>query len=103
MKFPLAFSILSTAVAMLSFPLFQAEGVPINNQSFEQWCLEKDALATDPRRTVDVLLGIADTQNCKLADSKLSRLSEISLSNSRITNLTPLSGLSNLTQILHHS
>ncbi len=64
----LVFSIPSTATFVLSFPFLQAEAFLNNNQSFEQWCLQKKSLPTSTKETVEVLLKEAGTQNCKLAD-----------------------------------
>ena len=79
MKNFLTFSIFSTATFVLSFPFLQAEAVPNNYQSFEQWCLRKSDLSIETRKTVDVLLEIAGTKDCKLANSKLNSLAELQL------------------------
>ena len=83
----LAFSVLSTATFILSFPFLKAEAVPNNYQSFEQWCIHKSDLSTETRKTVDVLLEKADTKDCKLANFKLNSLDELQLYEKQISDL----------------
>ena len=92
----LAFSVLSTATFILSFPSLKAEAVPINNQSFEQWCLQKKSLPTETKKTVEVLLKKAGTQNCKLADSRLKSSTILKMAFDQTSDLKPLASLTNL-------
>jgi internalin A len=111
MKFPLSLSILSSATVLLSFPISQAKAVPTNNQSFEQWCLQKNFLPAETRKTVELMLKKSGTQDCKLADSKLNSLSEIylhenqlfsdeiNLPENQISDIKPIASLRNLKRL----
>jgi uncharacterized membrane protein len=66
-------------------------------KSFAQWCQEKDNLSVATLKTIDVLLKQAKTQNCKSADSILSKLTELNIREGKISDLRPIAGLKNLT------
>jgi hypothetical protein len=66
-------------------------------KSFAQWCQEKDTLSASTVKTIDVLLKQAKTQNCKSADSILSKLTELSIREGKISDLRPIAGFKNLT------
>jgi internalin A len=98
MKLFLTFSVVfSVATVLLSCQALKSETIPTNNQSFEQWCQQKNSLPTETRTTVEVLLKKVNTQDCKLADSKLNSLSEIYLDD--ISDVKPLTGLTKLTKL----
>jgi internalin A len=114
MKSSLAFSILSVTTVLLSFPDFRAEANSAKNQSFEQWCLQKEDLPVETRKTVEVMLHKSGTQDCKLADSKLNSLSKIHFdfdenplyitginrpAENQISDIKPIASLRNLTQL----
>ncbi|MEP0757779.1 leucine-rich repeat domain-containing protein [Coleofasciculus sp. FACHB-T130] len=80
----------------------QQQQSPIFN-SFADWCLHKDSLSEAARHTVEVLLEEADTWDCYEADLILSYCTELDLSSNEITDLNPLSGLTNLTQLYLHN
>lgn len=44
---------------------------------FEQWCDRKEMLTTEARHTVEVLLEVAETQDCDRADTVLSQRTEL--------------------------
>lgn len=98
MKSSLAFSAIS-ALILISLQTPQAEAVPTNKQSFEQWCLQKDTLPAESRKTVELLLDQAGTQRCKLADLRLNKLAQLFLTNNEITDITPIASLTNLTYL----
>ena len=98
MKLSLPFNVIS-ALILISFQTQQAEAVPTNKQSFEQWCLQKNSLPVETRKTVELLLNKASTQRCKLADLRLNKLSELFLTDNQITDITPISSLVNLTYL----
>ena len=78
MKSSLRFSIASAAIVILSFQVPQFEVFSANIQSFEQWCLQKDSLPAETKRTVEVMLKTSGTQECRLADVKLNSLTNVS-------------------------
>jgi internalin A len=68
-------------------------------KSFTQWCEEKDNLPAASKLTVDLLLKEADTKDCKLANTKLLKLTQLDLYHNDISNLEPLASFSNLTSL----
>jgi hypothetical protein len=72
---------------------------PINFSSFADWCKHKDSLSESARHTVEVLLEQAGHSACNEADVVLSNLTELYLEDHQITDITPLSGLTNLTYL----
>ena len=90
---------LSLCQGVSSFPAdaVSLQETTILPQRFADWCLNKANLPPDTRHTVDVLLQEAGTQECDRADKQLSTLPFLSLNSNRITDLKPLSSLTNLT------
>lgn len=72
---------------------------PANIQGFEEWCERKNDLISETKKTVALLLNVAGTTNCKKAMYELQRLSSLSLISRGITDLQPLSNLTNLTEL----
>jgi hypothetical protein len=70
-----------------------------NIKSFQQWCEQKNDLISETKKTVDLLLNVAGTTNCKKAMYSLQRLRSLSLVSREITDLQPLSNLTNLTEL----
>jgi hypothetical protein len=66
-------------------------------QTFTEWCQQKANLSQQTRRTVEVLLQVAKTQNCGQANQTLTNLTELSLAENQISDIKPLSNLTNLT------
>ncbi|MBD2007067.1 MULTISPECIES: leucine-rich repeat domain-containing protein [Cyanophyceae] len=69
------------------------------SRTFADWCLNKNKQSVETRRTVDVLLQVAKTQDCKQADKFLSTRITLDLDEKQITDIKPLSSLTNLTQL----
>jgi internalin A len=99
MKLPLCLSAASVAIPLLSFQVLQAATVLANNQSFEQWCLQKDSLSVETKKTIEVLLKKSGTKDCRLADAKLDSLSELYLPSGQITDVKPIASLNKLTHL----
>ncbi len=89
MKYSLTFGILSIATALISVHVPPAKAVPNNPQSFEQWCLQKDSLPVETKKTVELLLKKLDTKDCQLADSKINSLSELTLDSFSFGDIKP--------------
>jgi internalin A len=68
-------------------------------KTFLQWCKQKKSVSADTKRTIDILLQEAGTQDCKLADRYLSKLTELDLSINQLIDVQPLAGLTNLTEL----
>jgi internalin A len=65
-------------------------------RTFADWCLNKNKESVQIKHTVDVLLQVAKTTDCHQAGKLLSTRSELYLNNNQITDLKPLSSLTNL-------
>ena len=65
------------------------------------WCLNKNKESVETKHTVDVLLQVAETQDCNQANKFLSTRTPFTLilTNKQITDLRPLSSLTNLTDL----
>jgi internalin A len=88
--------IISSASVLLLNPL---PGQALDTQSFTQWCQNKISVPAETRKTIDLLLKKAGTNNCQLANSKLTKLKTLSFPRSQITDLKPLASLTNLSDL----
>jgi internalin A len=66
---------------------------------FADWCLHKDSLSAEARHTVEVLLKKAGTSDCYEAEKILSSYTNLEVNFLDISNLSPLSTLTNLTYL----
>jgi Leucine-rich repeat (LRR) protein len=66
---------------------------PLN---FAQLCEQKNFALPETKHTIDVLLTMSKTKDCKTAWRKLDELEQLDLSHSQIRELSPLSRLNNL-------
>jgi internalin A len=76
----------------------------IQTQSFVEWCQRKASVPSDTRHTIDVLLEMAGTNDCKSADGRIRKHileygTFLSLSGRRISDLKPISGFTEVTAI----
>ncbi len=69
------------------------------SKAFTQWCEEKANLPVASKLTVDLLLKEVNTEDCKLANTKLLKLNHLDLYHNNISNLEPLASLTNLTSL----
>jgi internalin A len=94
---------LGTLFVFLFVASFPAYAVPLYEattpRTFADWCLNKTTETVEARHTVNVLLQVANTPDCHQAGQLLSTLTELSLYDKQITDLRPLSGLTNLTAL----
>ena len=89
------------ALALFLFvPSFPAQGFPTQEtttpKTFADWCLNKANLSVETFRTVQALLTVAQTKDCAQADELLSNRTELYLAYNSITDLKPLSTLTQL-------
>ena len=68
-------------------------------KTFLQWCEQKKSLPLATRTTINILLDKAGTQNCRIANSKLKSLTNLFLIDNQISDIKPLAGLTNLTNL----
>ena len=69
---------------------------PSLGSSFREWCLQRTSLSAEARKTVEVLLVQAGTSDCEQANNNLSSHTELNLNGNQIIDVSPLSGLTNL-------
>jgi len=99
---------ISIACLIYSFFVFtdKVSGENTNNldkfKTFEDWCKAKDQLSEDLRHTVEELLLIARTSDCKIAGKTLPKGKSLRLNNRGISNLLPLASLSNSSITIIH-
>lgn len=68
-------------------------------KSFMDWCRNKEKLSPAARRTMSVILQRAGTFNCARASENLMNLSQLDLSTSQISDITPLRSLTTITRL----
>lgn len=66
-------------------------------KSFPDWCLNRQQLSPEARRTLDVLLQQVGTSNCDRANQMLTELQVLDLSTFLLSDLSPLQGLTQIT------
>jgi internalin A len=65
-------------------------------KTFTEWCQQKANLPQETRHTVEVLLKVAETQNCSQANQTLINFTKLELPLNKISDIKPLSNLTNL-------
>jgi internalin A len=87
------------ALLLQALPVMAAPPQPAKTKTFAQWCLKRNSVPAATKLTIDLLLKQAGTKNCQLANSKLNTLTELNLSEGRISDLKPISSLVELTSL----
>jgi internalin A len=67
-------------------------------KNFIGWCLQSEP-QPDTKRTIETLLKVAGTEDCKIANAKLANINELSLSDQKIVDLRPIAGFTKLTKL----
>jgi internalin A len=67
-------------------------------KNFIGWCLQPEP-QPDTKRTIEALLKVAGTEDCKIANAKLANINELSLSDQKIVDLRPIAGFTKLTKL----
>lgn len=67
---------------------------------FAAWCTHRDTLTADQQHTVDVLLKVAETDDCEAAEVTLGELTSLTLVQEGLRDLTPLASLTHLTALM---
>ncbi|MGL5083067.1 MAG: CHAT domain-containing protein [Microcoleaceae cyanobacterium] len=85
-------------IALLIFLAgFTAAGLTTENpKNFTELCLQRDQLSNSEQHTVEVLVEIAGQKDCQAANEQLLKLTQLDLSDRRLSNLKPLSSLTQL-------
>jgi internalin A len=90
-------ALLSIIISSISAsPVIAAPEQPVNTKSFAAWCQNKLSMPIEAKRTINLLLEEAGTNNCQMANSKLKRLTYLILIGKQISDLRPLASLTNL-------
>jgi internalin A len=93
--------LLSALALFLLVSCFPTTPVPLQEtttpKTFADWCLNKANSSVETLRTIDAMLKVAASQDCNQASKFLSTRTELSLDRNQITDLNPLSTLTNLT------
>lgn len=66
-------------------------------KTFQDWCLNRQQLSPEAKRTLDVLLQQVGTSNCDRANQMIAELPVLDLSTFLLSDLSPLQGLTNIT------
>jgi internalin A len=94
---------LVTLFVFLFVSSFPAKAFPSKEattpRTFADWCLNKNKVSAQTKHTVNLLLQEAKTQDCHQASKVLSTLTQLYLPNNQITDLKPLSRLTNLSAL----
>ncbi len=67
--------------------------------TFADWCRNRENLAPEAKRTVNLILQQAGTFNCGRASQNIQDLTRLDLSTSKISDIRPLQTLSNLVEL----
>jgi internalin A len=98
---------LGTLFVFFFVSCFPAYAVPFQetttNKTFADWCLNKSKESVETLHTINALLQVANTTDCNQASKLLSALTELSLDSNQITDIRPLSTLTNLTELSLHN
>jgi internalin A len=93
-------ALLSTvSLVLLLLQTAPADAWQARNRSFKDWCVSKATLPASAQKTVNALLEVAGTQDCQAADNHLRNLSNLNLEHKGLSNLEPISALTQLTSL----
>lgn len=84
---------------VLSLTPIAAKAQVREGMSFGAWCEQRNLIKLEAAHTINVVLNLLNTNNCKTANSLLEERRELNLSKSAIIDLSPLGGLSNLSEL----
>ena len=68
-----------------------------NFKTFQDWCLNRQQLSPEAKRTLDVLLQKVGTSNCDRANQMMAEQKMLDLSTFLLSDLSPLQGLTQIT------
>ncbi|MFM6152595.1 MAG: hypothetical protein ACKO3K_11540 [Cuspidothrix sp.] len=89
MKIKFTLAVRTMLVCALGFLNIRAIATPEKTpKTFTQWCQQKSTLPPQTKRTVDVLLEIADTQDCNQANQTLTQLQQLNLREKQIRDIS---------------
>ncbi len=99
MKFIHLSCIALIGITVVSIPATASSTGHNSMQRFSQWCKSKHTLPRETKHTIRVLLQKAGTSDCDRAERKLSKRRVLDLSSHKISDLSPLAQLTNLTEL----
>jgi internalin A len=80
-------------------PVIAAQSQPVKTKSFTEWCQSRMSVAFETRKTINLLLKRAETNDCQIANSKLRKLTSLNLKANEISDIKPLASLTKLTDL----
>ena len=92
-------SVVATTIFTMTLGFYtpKVTAAPIKTpKTFKEWCQQKASLPQETRRTVEALLKVAKTRNCSQANQTLTKLTSLELWGNKISDIKPLSNLTNL-------
>lgn len=92
-KFLLMLMVLGLPQASLA----QSEANSQTFKTFQDWCLNRQQLSPEAKRTLDVLLQKVGTSNCDRANQMMAEQKMLDLSTFLLSDLSPLQGLTQIT------
>lgn len=91
------FLLMLIALGLPQGSLAQSESRSSTWKTFPDWCLNRQQLSPEAKRTLDVLLQQVGTSNCDRANQMLAEIKFLDLSTFLLSDLSPLQGLTQIT------
>lgn len=68
-------------------------------RSFKDWCSQKELAPKESKNTIEAVLAVVGTRDCRVADSRVNVLKDLQLNNKQIKDLWPIASLVNLERL----
>jgi Leucine-rich repeat (LRR) protein len=68
-------------------------------KTFGNWCVQKESVSRESKKTIEAVLAEVGTKNCQVADLKTEKLENLDLNNKQIRDLRPIASLVNLKKL----
>lgn len=68
-------------------------------RSFKDWCSQKELVPKESKNTIEAVLAVVGTRDCRVADSRVNVLKDLQLNNKQIKDLQPIASLVNLEKL----
>ncbi len=93
---------LAISLNLFSFANFRQAALSQSTNEFRtfmDWCLNQEKLSRDAQHTVQTLLRYVNTNDCQQAAQEIALIYDLNLSINKITDISPLSVLTNLSEL----
>ncbi len=99
-SWPVSFAAaLLASVSPLVTASASAQGLPLASQTFVDWCQRRDRLQPATQQTIDLMLRAVGTDSCQKAHRSLSKTTELTIPNGRLSDLEPIAFYPQLTSL----